>query len=344
MNRTRLTGAFAIGAALVLLANPAQATAPKDATAAQRPVGSGTTVPLTADKQVRYTTVDGAKGTAASRFYRDSQGRTRVEAGPLVTIEDPATRTVVNLDTKNRTYERTSAQRSAAPAAPQEPGVTIGKDRLSSARRSLGTATMSGVLVEGSAYTVTTPAYKSKPAERQEVTAWVSKEIRLPVQTRVVDADGKAYVETYTNISAGVEPSADLFAVPAGYRPASGVGSPSAAMAPCAFLYVDPFPLILFSDGPFWGRGWIGAATDASVNCYIVASALVSEWNSGGWPYIWGGPVTPIPTPLHIWEVWDAGAMPPFFPYLALGDVAWLAYNGSDETVVDSLILLYILS
>jgi hypothetical protein len=97
-------------------------------------------------------------------------------------------------------------------------------------------------------------------------------------------------------------------------------------------------PLVMFTDGPFYGYGLIGAATDPGNGCLIVASAAVAEYT------ISGQPIVGLPTPLHIWEFWDNGSAVPCCPYIAFGDVAWAAYNGEDTTVVDSLIILYIFS
>src|SRR5258708_4533175 len=57
------------------------------------------------------------------KFYRDAQGRTRLEQGPFVTITDPNARTMYVLDTRNKTGRRVNIPRVARNAAGQAANV-----------------------------------------------------------------------------------------------------------------------------------------------------------------------------------------------------------------------------
>src|SRR5690242_5404566 len=55
--------------------------------------------PLQAEIVVENTNSDQAATTDKGQFYRDAQGRTRVEMGHMITLTDPVARTRYVLDT-----------------------------------------------------------------------------------------------------------------------------------------------------------------------------------------------------------------------------------------------------
>jgi hypothetical protein len=315
MRRTTWTGMLA--AAMVLaIGIPAQAAPTTDQ--AGRAAGKSTSpagvVPLTADQITQS-----AATVSTAKFYRDSKGRTRVESGSTVTITDPATQATIRLDTGSGTFQRQARKPSVRPATVQQ------NQDLAGPSRPLGTADVNGVRAEGRAYTVTTKS------GAREVTIWLATGLQLAVQTSV----GTSYKQSYTNIRTGAEPSADLFTVPAGYKEAVKQPAPSRAgiNQSCPVSYVDP--LVLNSYDFFLGSGYVFAVTDPGIGCFFAADGAIFEYPLSGFPTF------PLGYPYDEWFTYDnGGGGLPFLPWVAFGDVAWLAFNGSDTTTVDSLIIL----
>ena len=330
IRRRMVLGTLAAGLACLVVGAPTAANAGSQAGpfAAQPRATKATIVPLSADVQVVRS---GSTDVTTSRLYRDSQGRTRTESGTTVTINDPTTRTTLKLDTRSRTYQRstgTTAARDATRAAGPSKSQT-----LASAPRSLGTARVQGVAAVGSAYTVTIPATKHRPALTKDVTIWRSTQVQLPVETRVVDpSSGRSYTQTYTNIRAGVEPAASLFTVPAGYRAASAATGGAVIQEACPLVNDDP--VFLDSFGPFLGSAVVTALTDPSIGCIFVADGAFFE------PPLAGFPITGLGLPFDQWYVFDTGDPVPFLPWVAFGDIAFAATNFTDTTTKDSLIIL----
>lgn len=296
--------------------------------------GATEVVPLSADLQITRTTAQRTEHET-NRLYRDSQGRTRTEDGSSVTISDPTTRTTIVLDTETRTFQRmTPDEPGLGSSAASRAGNIAGNQRLASPPRPLGEATIGGVLAVGTAYTVTIPAQEALPSHADEVTLWVSTDVQLPVQTRVVEQSGEVYEQTYTNIQAGSEPPAALFQIPAGYQEADPDAAASTNQATCPIAYTDP--VIITSFGGLLGGGFVQAVTDPNIGCVFVADAGVFE------SPLFGGPTVPLGLPFDEWFVFDTGAPVPFLPWTAFGDVGFAAASTQDATVVDSLVILQI--
>jgi hypothetical protein len=343
VTRTKALGVLAATTAMMMFAVPAQAVAPSGQSASRTGMpqasGAATITPFGADETISRTTVsaDGTESTTRehNRFYRDSQGRTRHETGSLVTISDPATKTTLRLDTKNRIFQKTTepAARPDARGDGASPG-TAGQ--ITSERRLLGTKQIDGITVEGSAYTVTLPATEQMPARTKDVTVWLASALRLTAETIIADSTGQQYTQSYSNISAGKELSADLFTIPAGYRVGGGIGTTGPGVnAPCPIANA-PDPLILNSYGPSIGSGYINAATDISLGCFFYGSAWYFEFPLEGWATV------PLGLPFDQWFVRDNGCYwcLPYLPWVAFGDVVFSATNFTDVTTKDSFIVL----
>lgn len=314
--------------------------AQSDQAASGRPAqGESKVVPLRADLEITRTSVE-ATGQRTNEketqhLYRDSKGRTRTEAGSTVTISDPVGKTTLVLDTATRTYTRKTGSQSAPDMADRD---VADHQKLASAPRSLGTATVSGVRTEGRTYDVSLPARgKLIPARQKEVTLWLSIDLQLPVQTRVVEPSGDANTQTYTNIKAGAEPSAALFTVPAGYREATPAAA-NGVLATCPLQNDDP--VILTSFGyVYLDSRYINAATDFGAGgCVFVADGGIFEYPLGGVP------TTPLGLPIDQWFVADCYCGLPYLPYVAFGDIVFVAANATepDTTTKDSFITLTI--
>ncbi len=180
MRRPRRIGVFALASSCVLLATPAPAIGQPDSRAGaqtNRSHGNVTFVPVSADVQIIRTgvTADGQKRTQpqTDHFYRDSHGRTRQESGPLVTITDPSAGTTVTMNVQTRTFQRTTADPAAQrPESASRTSPAVLQPTFSP-RRSLGSTQVSGVLAQGTAYTITSPRPNAKPVT-QDVTVCLS--------------------------------------------------------------------------------------------------------------------------------------------------------------------------
>jgi hypothetical protein len=176
---------------------------------------------------------DGSTATKSMRgaIYRDSDGRTRREQ-PLemvggvnisgsdgkpqmmVFINDFATRTQTFLDVNNK-VARTHPTGDAAPHA--GPGGAMPKDKEKT--DSLGSKTIEGVKVDGTRTSFEIPAGQLGNDKPIEVVTenWFSPELQVIVMSRHIDPIAGEHIFRLVNIKRA-EPSADLFAVPNGYR------------------------------------------------------------------------------------------------------------------------------
>ncbi len=164
-------------------------------------------------------------------FYRDGAGRTRREqplemvggvsiAGTdgkpqmLVFVNDFAAHTQYFLDPNNKVVSK----HGIGGNPPGEPGTPP-----NAKTESLGTKTIEGVQVEGTRITFEIPPGQlgnDKPI--QVVTEnWFSSELQMIVMSRHLDPLAGEHVFKLVNIKR-VEPSADLFTVPSGYRVEAG--------------------------------------------------------------------------------------------------------------------------
>jgi hypothetical protein len=333
-SKTRRPLAVVSGIALVVglaAATPAQANRP-----ARGGDGVDTVVPLSADLHISRTTVDAAGQRQTEQevqhVYRDSEGRTRTEAGGTVTISDPTAKTTVVLDVATRTFHRSAATAPPSDSARQQ---APGAAEHSNEPRSLGTSTVSGVSVKGSQYEVKLPASRDLPARTKDVTLWLSTDMQLPVRTQVVEDSGAANTQTYTDIKTGVEPAADLFTVPAGYEEAKpGQATGAGVLATCPLDNDDPVFLTSFGLVYLDAR-FVNAFTDGNAGCSFVFDQLVLlDYPLGAFP------TTNLFLPFDQWVVYDNGGLLPFLPYVAFADIVFVAGNGSDTTTKDSFITL----
>ena len=182
-------------------------------------------------------------------FYRDSQGRTRIErtfplppgasgaAGPnMIEISDPVSGAHYMLDARSRTARKfpsappppptgamATSQRLAVPAAaipaPSVPSPDSQPPRPQLSHESLGTQTIDGILAEGSRTTVTYPigaVGNDRPITTVSET-WTSSELKTVVLRRNSDPRSGESTTRLTNISR-VEPDPSLFQIPSDYE------------------------------------------------------------------------------------------------------------------------------
>lgn len=180
---------------------------------------------------------DGTTVTKTNKgaFYRDAAGRTRREqplemvggvsiAGAdgkpqmLVFINDFGAKTQYFLDINNKV----ARQHGIGGNPPNEPGTPP-----NAKTESLGTKTIEGVQVEGTRVTFEIPAGQLGNDKPIEVVSekWFSQELQMIVYSRHLDPVAGEHVFKLVNIKR-TEPSADLFAVPSGFRIEKAPGRP----------------------------------------------------------------------------------------------------------------------
>jgi hypothetical protein len=222
--------------------------------------GSATGAPYSAEQVTEkvQTLADGTHITQpaqTTKFYRDSQGRTRVERSfPLppgalakvtevpgfVEISDPVAGVRYTLETQNRTAHRmpmpaaTQLPPPASTSAPAAKMIRLLPARLPSqsasiaedqalrpqlSHESLGTQTIEGVLAEGSRMTVTYPV--GAVGNDRPITAvsetWMSPELNTVVLSKNSDPRNGESTTRLINISRA-EPDASLFQIPPDYE------------------------------------------------------------------------------------------------------------------------------
>ena len=172
--------------------------------------------------------------SVTTHFFRDAQGRTRSErsASPYVdgkaqpavlrniTLIDPVAGTVSHLDLENRT-----AIRGPREKAPQIVSSTI-KDVVTPEElhprrttESLGTATMEGLVVEGTRQTMAVPAGalgNEKPID-VVVETWISPELKAAILTKRETTGRRARITRLTHVDLS-EPDPALFQIPVNYK------------------------------------------------------------------------------------------------------------------------------
>lgn len=172
---------------------------------------------------------DGSTVTKQSRgaIYRDGEGRTRREQPlemvggvnivgsdnkpqMLVFVNDFANRSQTFLDINNK-VARKNRLGDNLPPEPREPE--------SAETEALGTKMIDGIKVEGTRTTFDIPIGEIGNDKPIKVISerWFSPELQVLVMSRHLDPIAGEHVFKLTNIKR-VEPSADLFAIPAGFR------------------------------------------------------------------------------------------------------------------------------
>lgn len=220
-------------------------------------IGAVKNAPFSADEVTETTQVlaDGNRIVTRrqGQYYRDSQGRTRVEhtlpapelaggeAPKMVTITDPVAHVSYSLDPNMQVAHKFSLEVT-------DPGTAAMRDHIFKLKReavakntatkniekklnidiqkeSLGTQNIEGVIAQGTRSTQTIPA-GSIGNERPIVSiteSWYSPELQMTVLTRNSDPRYGETVHRLTNIHTG-DPDPAIFTVPAGVKTQEGDG------------------------------------------------------------------------------------------------------------------------
>ncbi|MFL6213539.1 MAG: hypothetical protein ACJ74J_06545 [Blastocatellia bacterium] len=228
-------GVLWVGVALMLVA-------PFVITSAQQ--GPSSVEPLRAKIVIENTNPNEAATTESGQFYRDSQGRTRLEVGGHIIINDPVARARYVLDTEQRVAhkmpmpsggprERGPGDGMMPPPPPPPPGANgTAPDRLMPPpppprpdgpppqRTDLGTRQIEGLTAHG--WEITRPLPPLPDGESHNVAettqTWVAEELKLPLLIETVVSDGHRHTRRFTEIQRNAAVDASLFAVPADYQ------------------------------------------------------------------------------------------------------------------------------
>jgi len=202
--------------------------------------------PLRAKIIVENTNTDQATTTESGQYYRDSEGRTRVEMGRFITITDPVTRTRYVLDSEQHIAHKMPLPPGGPrgrgpgdgfmPPPPPPPGANgpppggppnhlmppppPRPDGPPPERKDLGTRQIDGLTANG--WEITRPLPPPPGAASNDVTEttqmWVSEELKLPLLTQSTVSDGHKHTRRLTEIQRHATLEESLFAVPAGYE------------------------------------------------------------------------------------------------------------------------------
>jgi hypothetical protein len=160
--------------------------------------------------------------TATQRFYRDSQGRTRLENGNVVTINDVVAHEVIVLDLVRRTAQKTilpaPSAASVRAAASEGSAVKVKTSETSpQAGASLGARNINGFDTEGTEMTSIIPANSdlgNKLPIRKTTRIWRSKALQLPILMEIQDPLHGNITMQYKNVQPGALLDPILFQAP----------------------------------------------------------------------------------------------------------------------------------
>jgi hypothetical protein len=160
-----------------------------------------------------------------AKYFRDEQGRTRVEQGELVNLHDPVS---------GESFTLNPAKKIAIPGAPKIPGMTMpampqapkvpgvqipAAPPMPQAPQltetaSLGEKTIDGIKVSGKQISAAIPG---KPPITGEV--WTSKELKLPIHSTMTDPSTGAVMTTQMKaVVPGAKIDPGMFKVPVGFQ------------------------------------------------------------------------------------------------------------------------------
>jgi hypothetical protein len=159
----------------------------------------------------------GGVTTSSGIFYRDAQGRTRLELGKQVYIQDPSSGVsgVLDLETKVAHLTKAAPLAKSPASVPQSQGVVF-----LDARSDLGSKIIDGNAVTGERHSVHLPP--DFPSSTQSVTitteTWQAFDLRLPVLVKVTDSRYGETTTAYRDIVLNAPLDPKLFEIPTGFQ------------------------------------------------------------------------------------------------------------------------------
>ncbi|HKN74524.1 MAG TPA: hypothetical protein VJW94_05060 [Candidatus Acidoferrum sp.] len=216
-------------------------------------VVKGAPFSATATSETTETLQDGSviHRTSQVSMYRDSQGRSRNEAtftgfGPLtasgtpkkmVMISDPVAGVHIMLDDEQKVAHKSTIRTRTGNGSDTDSAATfqsreqerIQKEEAAGLlkKESLGTQTINGVIAEGTRTTRIIPVGQIGNEKALQIVSerWYSADLQIVLKSTRTDPRNGTTTYTVTSVQR-TEPSASLFAVPAGYSVQAGGRGP----------------------------------------------------------------------------------------------------------------------
>jgi hypothetical protein len=173
--------------------------------------------PVQATMETLMKSPQGAVRSTA-RFFRDDQGRTRIEHGDLAAVNDPVggRSFLLNLPNKIAIPRAPAPPELAgipgAPALAAPSGVRMPEMKETA---DLGERVVEGVRAYGKRYALPAPGKPEPPTAE----IWTSRELQLPVHSSIADPSTGAITTTVMkNIVAGAKLDPALFDIPKDFK------------------------------------------------------------------------------------------------------------------------------
>jgi outer membrane lipoprotein-sorting protein len=161
------------------------------------------------------------------KFYRDTDGSTRLEAGNRVTIIDKQAHKLYVLNLQDRTAQEIDQPEAALPnnvtrrhsvsLNSLSDGIDLSPDTPTPALKTLAPIIVEGFSANGQEVSSTVPAHSAAgnalPLTRT-VQTWHSRDLSLPLKTVISDPIGGTTTSTYKNIKVGQHLDRALFSIP----------------------------------------------------------------------------------------------------------------------------------
>ena len=193
----------------------------------------------------RKVIVDDADGTGSyivtGNYYRDRQGRYRIDEGDFALIADRVLRQTIVLNKRTSKFKRVlwaivPTGGCDAYACPDS------ATAYSTSKTALGTQTINGIVCEGTSVTRTIPAFSDLENDQPITfnrTLWVASSDAFLMSSSASDSTGATTTMLKTNLQVGVDPAASLFQIPQGYT--EGDVAPTVVQS----CRIDRFPAVL---------------------------------------------------------------------------------------------------
>lgn len=172
-------------------------------------------VPVIAERQVISYSADDEQSETLEKYYRDQEGRIRIEQQNLITISDPISRTTTVLDSTTKTFNKIQWTQNVVAANTTESQQNDISTPLK--KRKVGSQTIEGIEAIGEEITNIIPVEGNQKTIRGVTTIWASKKMQILVQHSYKDSLGNSITSSLKNIKVGVNPDASLFEVPTDY-------------------------------------------------------------------------------------------------------------------------------
>lgn len=172
-------------------------------------------MPVIADRQVISYSADDKQSETLEKYYRDQEGRTRIEQQNIITINDPISRTTTVLDSATKTFNKipwTENVTAASTTESQQNNISA-----PSKKRKVGSQTIEGIEASGEEFTDVISLENNKTPIVGITTMWASKKMQILVQYSYKDSLGNSISSNLKNIKTDVNPDASFFEIPTDY-------------------------------------------------------------------------------------------------------------------------------